>query len=646
VARRPTYRPWTRLIALAVVIVAAFAGIAIGGYSPKLGLDLSGGTTVTLQPKTLVGGQRPSEATLDQAVDILRKRVNGNGVSEAEVVKQSPYIVISVPSSSRKGVLDNVQRTAQLYFRENPPGETQQGSPDPSVLGPAGLPSVRPSGAAAPSRPSGTAVATPSQLPPASVAPATASAAPASARGRPPVLLAAAPTAAGPTAGPTAAAPTGRAASVPAASVPAASVPATGVPATGVPAVPPAGASARPPAPVLPGPPFTCGGAPVTRPAPGAPLPGGTDPICYDEQTARAAFTAFKCGDKKQAVRAADFAPQSWAFACARNGAPAKYILMPAAVLGTDVKDAQAQPQTNNSGQTSFVTGQWVTTLQFKNDKFAALTAKTATSGAAVAIVLDGIVESDPTNTAQIAGPAEISGQFTQQDAQDLANNLKFGSLPLSFNDNTNSVTISPSLGRDSLHAGLIAGLIGLAIVIVYCLFYYRALGIVTILSLITSGLMIYASVVLLGQAIGFTLSLAGIAGFIVAVGITADSFVVYYERIKDEVREGKAPRVSAEKAWVNARRTILSADAVSILAALVLYVVSVGSVRGFALTLGLSTVLDLVTVFFFTKPIVTLLIRRPFFSAGRASGLTAATPAAPLRRRRPPALGPNPQEA
>ncbi len=635
-ARRPTYRPWTRLIALAVVIVAAFAGIAIGGYSPKLGLDLSGGTTVTLQPKTLVGGQRPSEATLDQAVDILRKRVNGNGVSEAEVVKQSPYIVISVPSSSRKGVLDNVQRTAQLYFRENPPGETQQGSPDPSVLGPAGLPSVRPSGAAAPSRPSGTAVATPSQLPPASVAPATASAAPASARGRPPVLLAAAPTAAGPTAGPTAAAPTGRAASVPAASVPA----------TGVPAVPPAGASARPPAPVLPGPPFTCGGAPVTRPAPGAPLPGGTDPICYDEQTARAAFTAFKCGDKKQAVRAADFAPQSWAFACARNGAPAKYILMPAAVLGTDVKDAQAQPQTNNSGQTSFVTGQWVTTLQFKNDKFAALTAKTATSGAAVAIVLDGIVESDPTNTAQIAGPAEISGQFTQQDAQDLANNLKFGSLPLSFNDNANSVTISPSLGRDSLHAGLIAGLIGLAIVIVYCLFYYRALGIVTILSLITSGLMIYASVVLLGQAIGFTLSLAGIAGFIVAVGITADSFVVYYERIKDEVREGKAPRVSAEKAWVNARRTILSADAVSILAALVLYVVSVGSVRGFALTLGLSTVLDLVTVFFFTKPIVTLLIRRPFFSAGRASGLTAATPAAPLRRRRPPALGPNPQEA
>ncbi len=643
-ARRPTYRPWTRLIALAVVIVAAFAGIAIGGYSPKLGLDLSGGTTVTLQPKTLVGGQRPSEATLDQAVDILRKRVNGNGVSEAEVVKQSPYIVISVPSSSRKGVLDNVQRTAQLYFRENPPGETQQGSPDPSVLGPAGLPSVRPSGTAAPSRPSGTAVATPapsatgaapaapSQLPPASVAPATASAAPASVRGRPPVLLAAAPTAAGPTA----AAPTGPAASVPAASVPAASVP----------AVPPAGASARPPAPVLPGPPFTCGGAPVTRPAPGAPLPGGTDPICYDEQTARAAFTAFKCGDRNQAVRAADFAPQSWAFACARNGAPAKYILMPAAVLGTDVKDAQAQPQTNNSGQTSFVTGQWVTTLQFKNDKFAALTAKTATSGAAVAIVLDGVVESDPTNSAQIAGPAEISGQFTQQDAQDLANNLKFGSLPLSFKDNANSVTISPSLGKDSLHAGLIAGLIGLAIVIVYCLFYYRALGIVTILSLVTSGLMIYASVVLLGQAIGFTLSLAGIAGFIVAVGITADSFVVYYERIKDEVREGKAPRVSAEKAWVNARRTILSADAVSILAALVLYVVSVGSVRGFALTLGLSTVLDLVTVFFFTKPIVTLLIRRPFFSAGRASGLTAATPAAPLRRRRPPALGPNPQEA
>jgi len=148
---------------------------------------------------------------------------------------------------------------------------------------------------------------------------------------------------------------------------------------------------------------------------------------------------------------------------------------------------------------------------------------------------------------------------------------------------------------------------------------------------------MVYAVITLLGRTLGYTLSLAGIAGFIVAVGITADSFVVFYERLKDEVRDGRSVRTAVESGWVRARSTIISADAVSLLAAVILYVVSIGTVRGFAFTLGVSTLLDLVTVFFFTKPLVTILVRRPFFASSKWSGLSNQGPAGPLRRRQPP---------
>ena len=181
------------------------------------------------------------------------------------------------------------------------------------------------------------------------------------------------------------------------------------------------------------------------------------------------------------------------------------------------------------------------------------------------------------------------------------------------------------TLGTQSLHAGLLAGAIGLGLVIVYCFIYYRALGLVTVASLLVSALLVYGSVVLLGQAVGFTLTLAGIAGLIVSVGITADSFVVYYERLKDEIREGRTMRTAVEVGWTRARRTILSADTVSFLAAVILYVVSIGDVRGFAFTLGLSTLLDVAVVFLFTKPVVTLLLRRRFFATSKYSGLSAA---------------------
>jgi preprotein translocase subunit SecD len=242
--------------------------------------------------------------------------------------------------------------------------------------------------------------------------------------------------------------------------------------------------------------------------------------------------------------------------------------------------------------------------------------------GQQVAIVLDGVVVSAPTIQEAIPGSAQISGSLTEKSAKDLANVLKYGALPVSFTIPT-SQSISPTLGTAQLHAGLLAGAIGLILVIAYSLLYYRGLGLVTVASLALSALLLYAATTLLGHLLGYTLSLAGIAGFIVAVGITADSFVVFFERLRDEVREGRTLRSGVEKAWKRAFRTILSADFVSLLAAVVLYLVSIGNVRGFAFTLGLSTASDLLIVTMFTKPLLTMLARTKLYGTGtRFSGL------------------------
>jgi preprotein translocase subunit SecD len=242
------------------------------------------------------------------------------------------------------------------------------------------------------------------------------------------------------------------------------------------------------------------------------------------------------------------------------------------------------------------------------------------------AFVLDTEVVSAPQITSAIL-PGEqtrITGSFTQTEAKNLADILKYGSLPLSFQA-SESETVSATLGLSSLRAGLLAGMLGLVVVFVYCLFYYRALGVLTILSLALSGIIVYAVLVLLGRWIGFTLDLAGVAGFIVAIGITADSFVIFFERLKDEVRDGRTFRSAVPRAWVRARRTILSADAVSFLAAAVLYILAVGQVKGFAFTLGMSTVLDLVVVFLATHPLVAMASQSPLLSQPALSGLGAA---------------------
>jgi preprotein translocase subunit SecD len=238
-----------------------------------------------------------------------------------------------------------------------------------------------------------------------------------------------------------------------------------------------------------------------------------------------------------------------------------------------------------------------------------------------VAIVLDNKVVSAPTIQGVIAGDAQIYGGFSRADVDTLSRQLKYGSLPLGFN--VESVdTISPTLGLAALHGGLLAGAIGIALVVVYCLFYYRALGLVVIMSLLVSAATVFGSLVLLGRNFNYTLSLAGVAGFIVAIGITADSFVVFFERLKDEVKEGRTVRSAVPRAWARARRTILSADTVLMLAAAVLYLLAVGGVKGFAFTLGVSTIIDVIVVFLFTHPLVALLSKSNAFTSPRVSGL------------------------
>ena len=300
---------------------------------------------------------------------------------------------------------------------------------------------------------------------------------------------------------------------------------------------------------------------------------------------------------------------------CDRGGFN-KYILAPAEVLGRQVTQASAllDPQ-GASG--------WYVTLEFDSEgasKFGAMTTRLTSLPSPqnqAAIVLDGLVYSAPRSNEPInTGNAQITGNFTQLESQDLANVLKYGALPLTF-DRGEVQQVSPSLGADQLRGGLIAGILGLGLVVIYSMLYYRGLGIVSVSSLAVAAIMSLLSFILLGELIDFTLTLAGIAGAIVAIGITADSFIVYFERVRDEIREGKSVKSAVETGWVRARRTIIAADVVSMLAAIMLYIFAVGGVRGFAFTLGLTTIIDLIVVFLFTKPLMTILAKLSFFSNG-----------------------------
>jgi preprotein translocase subunit SecD len=304
---------------------------------------------------------------------------------------------------------------------------------------------------------------------------------------------------------------------------------------------------------------------------------------------------------------------------CDDNGV--KYLLGPVEIEGADIADASSGMATTQNGSS---TGQWVVDISFNGkgtEEFADVTTRLfGLTGVQnqFAIVLDGTVITAPTTGGAFTdGRAQISGSFTQESAKTLADQLKFGALPIGFTVQS-SDTISATLGTTQLLSGLIAGIIGLILVMIYSLFQYRALGLVTIASLVIAGVMTYLVVALMSWRLDFRLSLAGVAGLIVAIGFTADSFIVYFERIRDELREGRSLVGAVDAGWKRAKRTIYAAKAVNLLSAIVLYVLAVGNVRGFALTLGVTTVIDVIVVLMFTHPVMRLLAETKFFSSGR----------------------------
>ena len=315
-----------------------------------------------------------------------------------------------------------------------------------------------------------------------------------------------------------------------------------------------------------------------------------------------------------------------------------KYILGPVEVDGAMVSDASAN---YIPGANGVQTNEWGVYLTFNpagTAAFADVTARLTTLVGAqnqFAIVLDGKVISAPRTLAAIPdGKPVISGSFTEISSKALADQLKFGALPIGF-EVQSSDTVTPTLGVAQLESGLIAGAIGLLLVVIYALFQYRALAIVTISSLAPAGVLTYVVITYLSQANGDRLSLAGVAGLIVAIGITADSFIVYFERVRDELREGRTLISAVETGWKRASRTIIVSGAVNLLAAIVLFALAVGNVRGFAFTLGVTTVVDLVIVMLFTHPLLQLLARTRFFSSGHPwSGLDGSALGAVYRGR------------
>lgn len=565
-------------------------------HTPKLGLDLEGGAQVTLKART-PDNKAPSKNSLNQARQIISNRVNGLGVSEAEVITQgSDRIVVSVPG---KGVEDlaGISRAAQLNFR---PAIIQ---PIPITNTPAA--STTSAGASGSAGGSPSSSGSPAATGSASAAPSASSSTSPSPQGR------VVPHAAGTT--------------PPAGTTPGKTTPGKTTPAAPASPSPSATDTAAPTVPqdaettnlINQWAKLSADGKVFAPPADATALQA----LSASQQTALSnLIQAWNCNNH------ATDQPTKPLISC-DEAHTQKYLLGPVIVAGTELKSASALAPGSQQGQL-----QWIVQLSLKatgQRQWAKYTSehneqtKAGDVANLVAYTLDNDVLEAATVQSTINGDTQISGNFTAKSAQNLANSLKYGALPLSFDSLTNG-NISPTLGSSQLKAGLLAGGIGLVLVIIYSMFYYRALGLVTIASLVVSAGLTYAMLVILGHQIGFTLTLAGIAGFIVAVGITADSFVVFFERIKDEVHEGRSARTAVPRAWERARRTIISADTVSLLAAVVLYYFAAGDVKGFAFTLGLSTLLDLVIVFLFTHPLVSLFSRSAAFGSARFTGLNA----------------------
>ncbi len=522
---------------LGVIVATLFGLMALSNnWTPRLGLDLQGGTTITLTAQNTSGTGQVDPNSLRLAQSIIQSRVDSLGVGESEVaVSGDNQLIVSVPNVQQDELVALVGQTAVLRFR--------------AVY---------------------------------AVEPVT-----------PPVQPSASPTTA-----------------------PSSAPPTTNPSANPGPSASPSGN--RRPAPQLPT-------APPTPEAPRPTAPGeGTPPDkAIDWQPTekdQADFATYTCDSSRSDFPDVSDQPL---FACNVEKTE-KYLLGPTLIEGDELTTAAAGVPQNQV--------QWVVNLEFNATGSAAFEEATGTIAQRpepqnrFAIVLDGEVISAPSVSQAIpGGRAEISGNFTQESATQLANVLKYGALPLAFEVSEVS-NVSATLGADQLRAGIIAGIIGLILVVGFCFLYYRGLGIVVVSSLLVAAAITYAVMVLLGSSVGFALNLPGIAGAIVAIGITADSFVIYFERIRDEVRDGRSLRTAVETGWRRARQTVLIADAVSMLSAIILFILAIGAVKGFAFTLGLTTLIDVLVVFLFTKPLMTLLARTKFFGGGhRLSGLDPA---------------------
>ena len=479
-------------------------------WVPELALDLQGGTQITLAAQ-LASGESVSSQQLDQAVTIIRQRIDSAGVSESEITRQgSQNIVVSIPGRPDNATLERIEASARLTFR--------------------------------------------------------------------PVLY-----------------------------TEAVSTAAVGGDDAD-------GASASPSAtPYTPNPELNS--TPTASPTNASDLAWITEQLA-DE------YTNYQCAADNDLATAPDDEPL---VTCSTDGT-SKFILGPVEVQGSDISDATNGLATDSQGNS---TNTWAVNLEFDGqgtDRFRDVTSRLVSLQAPqnqFAVTLDNQVITAPSANAAITdGNAQITGSFTQESSKTLADQLKFGALPISFSVQSNE-NITATLGQTQLVSGLIAGLIGLILVVIYSLIQYRALAFVTVLSLMIAALLTYLVIAILSWREGYRLSLAGVTGLIVAIGITADSFIVYFERIRDELRDGRILESAVESGWKRAIRTIVASDTVNFLAAITLFILAVGNVKGFALTLGITTVIDLIVVALFTHPMLQLIARTRFFGEGHAfSGL------------------------
>ena len=517
-ARTTTERKAIRsLVWLLVIIIALIAanGASVlfnnGQWTPKLALDLEGGTQITLSPQ-LSTGEAVTPEQLERAVAIIRQRVDASGVSEAEINTQgNQNIVVSIPGEPDDETRERIQSSAKLEFRpvlaaDLPSPDTigEEGAEDPAT-DPSASPSAEPS--AAPS----------------------------------------------PTASPT-----------------------------------------------------------------------DASDLAWITPELQEQFDTFDCASLSAV--GANVAPTDEPLITCEQDGSIKYILGPVEVAGERIADARAGLVTSSTGVT---TNEWGVFMEFDAEGTAQFRAVTERLVALVgvqnqfAIVLDGSVISAPRTISAITdGRPQISGNFTEESALTLADQLKFGALPIGF-EIQSSENISATLGVSQLQSGIIAGIIGLILVAFYAFFQYRALGGVVLASLIVAAVITYLIITYLSNQQGFRLSLAGVAGLVISIGVIADSFIVYFERIRDELRDGRSVDGSVEAGWKRAWRTILISDVINFLAAVVLFVLAVGNVRGFAFTLGITTIVDLIVVALFTHPLMQLLARTRFFGSGHPlSGL------------------------